>query len=91
MFRSGNSDNWSKKIKEVGILFLCFLFLSLHLYLVMMHIQTGVGEIMERGKCDKDMFFLWNCDGQILTKKKRLFKINFLNCFYTLILKINFN
>jgi hypothetical protein len=57
MFRSRNSDNWSKKIKKVGILFLCFLFLSLHLYLVMMHIQTGVGEIMERGKCDKDMFF----------------------------------
>jgi hypothetical protein len=25
----------------------------------MMHIQTGVGEIMERGKCDKDMFFFF--------------------------------
>jgi hypothetical protein len=78
MFRSRNSDNWSKKIKKVGILFLCFLFLSLHLYLVMMHIQTGVGEIMERGKCDKDMFFFffWNCDGQIVLKQ--MFKINIL-------------
>jgi hypothetical protein len=77
MFRSRNSDNWSKKIKKVGILFLCFLFLSLHLYLVMMHIQTGVGEIMERGKCDKDMFFFF-LELRWPNFKKKMFKINIL-------------